>query len=106
MLVMTPIVQENNKQVAAQCDEDCTKWTENSNVNNEYVEPEDPYPDEFEDDGWVNLTYVGNITAEFNRCTVPITTKDLKMGIYLNQKLNCYKRLPSCPLSMECHLLL
>ena len=32
-------------------------------TNNEYVEPEDPNPDEFEDDAWVNSTYVKNITA-------------------------------------------
>jgi len=44
-----------------------------------YVEPENPHLDEFKNDGWVNSTYVKNITTEFDRFTAPIVTKDLKM---------------------------
>ena len=61
------------------------------NANNESAEPIDPHPDEFEDDNWVNSTYVENITSEFNKSTTPTITEDLKVEIYLNQKLNCNK---------------
>ena len=37
------------------------------------------YPNEFEDDDWVNLTRVEHMTSEFNRSTTPTATGDLKV---------------------------
>jgi len=58
---------------------DDTKHDEDGYANNEYVKLEDPHPDEFEDDGWENLTYVDNITAKFNRSIAHNATENLKM---------------------------
>ena len=66
-------------QVTTQDLEDNTDQIEHVQANNEYVEPRDPHPDEFENDGWVILTYVKNMTSKFNRSTTPTTIKDLKM---------------------------
>ena len=49
-------------------------------ANNEYVEHINLYPDEFENDDWVNSTRVEHISFEFNRLTSPTTTDDLKVG--------------------------
>jgi len=97
------VLKENSMQVAAQGVEDDIKQVEDAYANNEYAEPKDPHPSDFEDDGWVNSTYMKNITAEFNRFTIPTATDDLKVGIYLNQKLNYSKQLLSGPLNMDCH---
>jgi len=72
-------------QAAALGDKDDTKWVESENVNNEYVEIEDPHPDEFQDDGWVDSTYVKNITAEFNMLPHLLLPRIWKYGIYLNE---------------------
>ena len=45
------ILQENGMQVAVQGVEDDTEWVNDAHANNEYVEPEDPHLDEFEDNG-------------------------------------------------------
>ena len=41
------IVQENSMQVAAEGDKNNTEWVDSAQDNNEYVELEDPYLDEF-----------------------------------------------------------
>ena len=50
-------------------------------------EPEDLNPHEFENDAWVNSTYVKNITAEFNRYIAPTVANDLKMGDIFESKV-------------------
>ena len=72
------MLQENNMQVAAQDLEDETDQVEDGYANNEYVESKDSHPDEFEDDSWVNQTYVKNITSELNKSTVPTSIENLK----------------------------
>ena len=74
-------------QVAAQDDENDTKWVENAYANNECIKPEDSHPDKFQDDGWVNSTYVENITSEFNRFTTPTTAEDLKLRDIFESKV-------------------
>jgi len=74
------VPQENSMLFAAQGLEDDDDHVDEGYTNNEYVKPEDPNPNEFEDDAWVNSTYVENITAEFNRYTTPTATEDLKVG--------------------------
>lgn len=56
-------------------------------ANNEYIVPEDPHPDEFEDDGGVKSTYVKNITSEFNISTTSTTIKDLKVEDIFESKI-------------------
>ena len=70
--------------------------------NNKYIEPESPHPGEFDDNGWVNLTCVENITSEFNRLTTPTGTKDLKVGGTFESKIKMLQLLSS-PLRVECH---
>ena len=53
----------------------------------EYVEPEDPHPDELEGDGWVHSTCVENIRAEFNLSTVRPATDDWKVGDIFETKV-------------------
>jgi len=56
-------------------------------ANNEYVEPEDPHPDELEGDGWVHSICVKNIRAEFNLSTLRTATDDLKVGDIFETKV-------------------
>ena len=71
--------------VATEGDENDTKWVDNAYINNEYVELEDLYPTEFQNDGWVDMTVIENISAKHNRF-VPLATNDLKVGKYLSRK--------------------
>ena len=91
------VSHENNMQVAAQGLEDDDEEVEAAYANNEYVEPEDPHPDELEGDGCVHSTCVENIMAEFNLSTVRTATDDLKVGeIFdsLKQKLIVIHNVP------------
>ena len=47
--------------VAAQDLEDETNQIEDVHANNNYIEPKNSHPDEFEDDDWVNSTYMENM---------------------------------------------
>jgi len=81
------VQQENSMQVAAHDFEDDTDQVEDGYTNNEYVEPKNPHPDEFENDSWVNLTYVKNITSKFNRSTVHTAIEDLKVRDIFESKV-------------------
>jgi len=81
------VSHENSMQVAAQSLEDDDEDVEAGYANNEYVEPEDPHPDELEGDGWVHSTYVENIRVEFNLSTVRTATDDLKVGDIFETKV-------------------
>jgi len=85
------ILQDNIMQVAVQDVKDDTERVENAYTNSEYVMLEDPHPDEFQDNGWVNSTYVENITAEFNRCTTPIASEDLKIVDIFESKVKLFQ---------------
>ena len=69
------VPQENSMLFAAQSFEDDVDHADVGYTNNEYVEPKDHNPDEFEDDVWVNSTYVKNITTEFNRYTYQLSPR-------------------------------
>jgi len=56
-------------------------------ANNEYVEPINLHPDEFEDDDLIYLIRFGNITSEFNRSITPTATEDLKVGDIIKSKV-------------------
>ena len=67
-------------QIVVQDREDDIKQVEDVQANNEYIKPKDLNTAEFEDDGWVNSTYVENITSEFNKSIILTTIEDLKVG--------------------------
>ena len=80
------VPNENSMQVAAQGLEN-DEEVEACYANNEYVESEDPHPDELEGDGWVHSTCVENIRAEFNLSTVRTAIDDLKVGDMFETKV-------------------
>ena len=45
-------------QIEVQGVKNDTKQVEDVYANNKYVKSEDPHPDELEDDGWINSTYM------------------------------------------------
>ncbi|XP_020247820.1 uncharacterized protein LOC109825375 [Asparagus officinalis] len=51
-------VQIDSMHVAAGIDDDA-RWMEQFNVNNDYVEAEDPLPDEFHNEDWINTSQAG-----------------------------------------------
>ena len=79
-------VQENSMHVA-EGDENGTDCVDSAYANNEYVEIQDPYPDEFEGEDWVNMTVVENITAEHTRCAPGNATDDLKVADIFESKV-------------------
>ena len=85
------VPQKNSMLFAAQGLEDDDDHVDDGYTNNEYVEPEDPNPDKFEDNAWVNLTYVENITAEFNKYITPNATENLKVGDIFESKVKLLK---------------
>ena len=74
-------------QIATHDLEDDTDQVDDGYTNYEYIVPEDPHPDEFEDDGWLKSTYVKNITSEFNISTTSTTIKDLKVEDIFESKI-------------------
>ena len=74
-------------QVAAQGLEDDDEEVEAGHANNEYVEPEDPHPDELQGDAWVHSTCVEDIRAEFNLSIVRTVTDNLKVGDIFETKV-------------------
>jgi len=52
-----------------------------------YVELEDLHPNEFQNDGWVDSTYVKNITIKLNKSTAHTATKNLKSGDIFESKV-------------------
>ena len=64
-------MQKNSMQVATGGDKNDTEWVDTAYANNEYVEVEDSYLDEFQGDNQVDMTVSENITVEHNRSAPP-----------------------------------
>ena len=77
----------------AEGDENDTDWVDSAYANNEYVEIQDPYPNEFEGEDWVDMTVVENITAEHTRCAPGNATDDLKVGDIFESKVKLLQAL-------------
>ena len=56
-------------------------------VNNEYVELQNSYPDEFEGEDWVYMTGVENINAKQTRYAPANSTDDLKVSAIFESKV-------------------
>ena len=56
-------------------------------VNNEYVELQNSYPDEFEGEDKVVMTVVENINVEHTRCAPSNSMNDLKVGDIFESKV-------------------
>jgi len=63
-------------------------------ANNEYIEPINPHPDEFENADLINSTCVEYMSSDSNRLTTPNATDDLnvrdifKSKVELQQAIN------------------
>ena len=63
------IVQpESRMHIVAKENKNGIGWVDIAYANNEYVPLEDPHPDEFEGENWVDMTVVENTTTEHTRC--------------------------------------
>ena len=64
---------------------------------------EDPHPDEFKDNNWVDTTIVENISAEHNRSSPPTATNDLKAGDIFELDAKLLQAISECSIIAQCH---